>query len=415
MVASCALAACGGKTQASADPHEHEFDIYEWLISGSEKTAMDSLFSLLRERVPGIQVIINPESHDQRPCYDPCTGTNPMLVDSFQTIGGADLRFWVEKGAPAPIDDLAVEQGWPDVMPKPVLESVRSSGMLYGVPLDLERDNTLFYNKALFTANGIAPPTSLAGALEAAQAFEAKGIKALSVSDSGGWTIASMLFEEILVAEAGPDFVEAYLTGQSKGDAPEVGVAANDLAALLDHANPDRATTGWGDAVKRLCTGEAAMLMMPDFVKGQLEVDGCFAPDQVGYVPLEPPGAPTFVFVGIAFDLTQTAHHPINGAEFLGVVGSKEGQESFNRIKLTVPPRLDVEVSSFDFMTMQETAEFRAAGERFVLGYATQTSSAFQEAVSPALQAFADPASPNHKNVDTLLAVLRDNYDMIHR
>jgi hypothetical protein len=70
-------------------------------------------------------------------------------------------------------------------------------------------------------------------------------------------------------------------------------------------------------------------------------------------------------------------------------------------------------VSDFDFVTIQETAELRAPGERIVLGYAGATSPAFQEAVSPALQRFADPASPDHGNVDALLAVLRDNYDKI--
>jgi ABC-type glycerol-3-phosphate transport system substrate-binding protein len=110
-------------------------------------------------------------------------------------------------------------------VPKPVLDSVRLNEALYEAPLDLERDNTLFYSKALFTANGIAPPASIADMLAAARAFEQKGSQALSVSASGGWTIASMLFGEILVAEAGPEFVEAYLTGRSTGDPPEMRVA----------------------------------------------------------------------------------------------------------------------------------------------------------------------------------------------
>jgi glucose/mannose transport system substrate-binding protein len=417
MVASCALAACGGAPTTADDPEAQEIYILDWLTSGSELAAMDSLRDLLRKRVPHIQFTTHSVEDPPLSCYERCADM-PTMPDSFEGIGGADLLTWAKKGALVPIDALAVEQGWRDVFPEPVLASTRLNGTrlpgtLYGVPLDLERDNTLFYNKALFTANGITPPTSIAGALEAARAFDAKGMKALAVSAAGGWTIASMLFEEILVAEAGPDFVESYLTGRATGDAPEMRAALTDLAALFDYANPDRTTTGWGDAVKRLCAGESAMLMIPDFAKGQLKYEGCFAPDKVGYVPLEPPGAPTFVFVGLAFNLTEAARHPRNGMEFLRVVGSKEGQESFNRIKLTVPPRLDADVSDFDFMTQQETAEYRAPGERLVLGYSAQASSAFQEVVHPALQRFADPASPDYKNVDTVLTVLRDNYDKI--
>jgi glucose/mannose transport system substrate-binding protein len=388
--------------------------VLHWLISGSEKTAMDSLVSVLHERAPDIEFVNtepNPRDCAKRPC-DPAPDSAP---DSFQTIGGDDLRQWAKMGALAPIDALAVEQRWLDLVPSSVLDSARWNGTLYGVPLNLERDNTLFYNKALFAANGIAPPTSVAAMLEAARAFDAKGVQALSVSASGGWTIADMLFEGILVAEAGPDFVEAYLTGQLKGDAPELQVALTDLAALLDYANPDRGTTGWGDAVKRLCSGEAAMLMMGDFVKGQLEVNGCLTPDEIGYVPLEPPGAPTFVFVGIMFPLAQDARHPRNGAEFLKVVGSEEGQASFNRLKLSVPPRLDADLSGFDYVTVEEAAEYRAPGEHLLLGFPGQSSPAYQEAVQPALQSFADPASPDHKNSNALLTVLRDNYDKIRR
>src|SRR5262249_23612979 len=131
-----------------------------------------------------------------------------------------------------------------------------------------------------------------------------------------------------------------------------------------------------------------------------------------GYVALEPPGAPTFAFVGIAFPLAKDAHHPQSGVQFLEVAASKEGQESFNRLKRTVPPRLDADVSSFDFMTIQETAELR--GERLLPGYAAIPSAPFQEALSPALQSFVDPASPDHKNVSSVLAALRSNYAILH-
>ena len=219
--------------------------------------AVDSLSRLLRERVPGIFLLADadlaygPSSCDLHTCV--AEGRPP---DSFQTIGGDDLRAWAGQGALASLDVLAAEEGWPDVMPKAVLDSARANATLYGVPLNLERDNTLFFNKTLFAANGITPPTTIAGILEAAKALDAKGIPALSVSASAGWTIASMLFEEVLVAEAGPEFLEAYLTGRLRGDAPEMRTALTDLAALLQYANPDRASTRWGTAAERLCTDE---------------------------------------------------------------------------------------------------------------------------------------------------------------
>jgi glucose/mannose transport system substrate-binding protein len=422
VVASCFLAAgvvgCGGSASdapGGVDSEVHELEVYDSMSDGRDKMAMDSLLSVLRARMPDI-VLTGPQygATDQ-----PRQGTLSDWIaagappDSFETIGGQDLREWAQTGALAPLDALATEQMWAGAFAAPVLDSARSNGTLFGVPLNVERDNTLFYNKTLFEQNGIPLPTSMAGVLEAAKAFDAKGKKALAVSATGGWTIAPMLFDGILLAEAGPDFHEAYLSGQLEGDAAEMQTALTDLAALLDYANPDRASTGWSAAADRLCGGDAAMLIMPDFAKAQLELDGCLTTHWVGQVALEPAGTPTFAFVGIVFPLAKDALHPQNGREFLKVVGSKEGQASFNKLALTVPARLDVDVSGFDFMTMQETADFRAAGERVVPGYAVKTSTAFQELVSPVLQRFADPASSDHKNVNAVLAVLRDHYGII--
>ena len=45
--------------------------------------------------------------------------------------------------------------------------------------------------------------------------------------------------------------------------------------------------------------------------------------------------------------------------------------------------------------------------------YAALTNTVFQVAVNPALQQFADPASPDYRNVDTMLAVLKTNYALL--
>jgi glucose/mannose transport system substrate-binding protein len=152
------------------------------------------------------------------------------------------------------------------------------------------------------------------------------------------------------------------------------------------------------------------MIIMPDFIKTRLLEGGCISPNEIGYVVLEPAGTPTFVFVSLAFVLPKDAAHPLTGTEFLEVVGSKEGQEIFNLKKGAMPPRIDADLTGYDLVTLAEARDWRNPDERLVVGYIELTSSRFQKSVNDALARFVDPASPDHKNVDMVLGVLRDNY-----
>jgi glucose/mannose transport system substrate-binding protein len=395
------------------DPSAHTIDVGHWLFGGREGEAIGALFEVLRRRDPEIQFSNHaPEPPTRAEIEASFEFHNPP--DSIQIIEGSNVGGWVARQALASLDATSAEEAWPSVFPKAVLDSVGMGGSLYAVPLDIERDNVLFFNKALFDANGVSPPTSIASVLDAASALSQKGVTALSMTGQG-WAVASTLFETVLVAEAGPELYSAYLTGKMAPDAPEVQAALGDLARLVDHANPDLATTNWVEAARRICRGEAAMLLMPDFEKGELDAGGCLDPAKIGYVALEPAGTPTFVFIGLGFAVAKEARHPASGMEFARTVGSREGQEAFNLRKLALPARADVDLGQFDFVTVSEAADYRAPGEHLVLGYAGLTPPAFQESVALALAQFVDATSPNYKNVDAVLETLRNQYDLLRK
>jgi glucose/mannose transport system substrate-binding protein len=221
-----------------------------------------------------------------------------------------------------------------------------------------------------------------------------------------------MLFEAILIAQAGPDFYQGYLGGQMTADTPEIRAALTTLGAWMDDTNADRASTKWPDAVAAVCRGDAAMIVLPDFVKGELAHDGC-GPETIGYAPMQPAGTPTFIFVSIAFELPHGAPHRQVAIDFLHTVASKAGQEAFNPIKGSIPARTDADPNLFDALSAQTLADFRAPGERLVPAYAALTSPIFQAAVNPALKSFVDPASDAYRNVDAVITVLTQKYGMI--
>jgi glucose/mannose transport system substrate-binding protein len=388
-------------------------EIYSWFTAGSEKGALDGLFGEVSRRFPGIAIVNAAQDRvDVARAELPAriAGGNPP--DSFQVISGSELGEWIKRGALDPLDPGLPVCGWASAFPKAVLDANGAGGATYAVPLNTERDNTLFYNKALFSTNGLTPPASVPQFFTIAAALKSKGVTPLAVSAAGGWTIGSLIFEAVLISEAGPDFYQRYMSGQKAADAAEVQAALADTARMFDYANDDRATTGWTAAVDMVCRGAAAMLILPDFVRAEFANRGC-GPDKIGYVAMQPSGTPTFVFVGISFVLPKGAPHRQAALGFLDVVGSAAGQATFNRLKGSIPARIDVPPAGFDAISQQTMADFAAPGEHLVLGYAVVTSGIFQEQVNPALQAFADPSNADFKNVPAVLAVLRRNYAAI--
>src|SRR5262249_20517075 len=166
------------------------------------------------------------------------------------------------------IDAAAASENWSQVFVPEILAGFTGDdGHLYGVPQLIERDNTMFYNRKILQQAGVAPPETIADWFVAAAALKAGGATPLAVSALGGWTIASHLFEGILVAEAGPNFYVDYMRGAKTGDAPEIEQALTDLGSMMDYANGDRATAAWADALTLVCKGYAPMMFISDFAQ----------------------------------------------------------------------------------------------------------------------------------------------------
>jgi glucose/mannose transport system substrate-binding protein len=416
-----AAAAVGCSSDDTTDTGPKKLEVYSWLVTGAEETALNNLFDVMRANVPGVQILNaaqgrSDEARKELPIR--MAAGNPP--DSFQAIGGADLLEWQKKGSLESLDALADQQGWRAAFGDGVLKSVTGpDNHIYGVPLNLERDNTLFYNKDVMTAAGVDPATlsTPEGWFAAAEKIKTANVPnlvaPLAVSASGGWTIASHVFEALLVAEGGAEYYLNYMSGTMQDPADAVMTKTlTDVAHMMDYANPDRATTGWGAAVKMVCDGTAGMIFLPDFVKGQFQVNDCGpgkTHDNINYVSMEKAGEPTFVYVGIAFPVTAGAPNHDMAIEFAKAVGSKAGQEAFNPVKGSVAARKDVDQNKFDSISARTVADLGAA-VKVVPGYAALTAGAYQEQVNPALQAFVDPSNAAYGKVDVLSTVLRAQY-----
>jgi glucose/mannose transport system substrate-binding protein len=382
-----------------------------WLNSGSELTEFNRVLDVMRARVPDIQIVVpgpNPD-HPRDPLGERIAAGRPP--DAAQFMLGTDVgERTSQPGMLAPLDDVAHSERFADSMPETVLAAGSLGGHLYAVPLTLERDNTLFFNRSVLERAQQKPPTTLDDVFRVAEVLKTQNIVPLAISAKQGWTLAFMLFEDILIAQAGADFYRRYLSGGATPDAPEMVAALETFGRMLDYSNETRGDMGWTDAVQELCAGKAAMLFLPQFVLGELD-SRCPTAD-IDYVAVQG-NEPAFVFAALGFSVLEQAPHPFAAREFIKVIGSVEAQSVFNADRYHIPVRTDVPLEALAERSRKPYADYLAAGNHAVQAYELSTSVAFQQIVNPALQKFADPASAEHKDVEAMLVALRHAYATI--
>jgi len=98
--------------------------IFHWWTAPGEREAADAMFKALKDKYPDIEVVENPVPGGG--------GTEHRIVlkaritagippDTFQTLGGAELKDYVDSGVLQPLDDFYKSTGYGDKIPKPLL------------------------------------------------------------------------------------------------------------------------------------------------------------------------------------------------------------------------------------------------------------------------------------------------------
>jgi glucose/mannose transport system substrate-binding protein len=329
--------------------------------------------------------------------------------DTFQMTGGQPLLSWVRRTTPRegmdPIDFLFGSEGWGHAFPSDVLDLVTHRGRIYAVPLDIHRTNSLFYNKRVFAENSLRPPTDLDDLDELAPILRRRGVWPLAMGNKEPWALTLLAFEVVLVAEAGADYYREFFAGRRSADDREILRTLTRVDRLLGYANSDAAQRGWDGALDLVLGGRAAMSIMGDWAKGYLISRGGRAEVDFGQTA-SPGGAGAFVFVTDVFGLPKRASHRGEAIELLKMFGSKEGQNTFNPIKGSIPARIDVDPSGYDYSSRASLHDFRGAPR--LPSLTSLVPYAFNAALEKAMTAFARSHDPA-----LVISAIRAHYDLL--
>jgi glucose/mannose transport system substrate-binding protein len=318
-------------------------EIFSWWTGAGEEDGLNALIKLYKQNYPGIEVInatvaggggINAKSVLQTRMVG---GTPP---DSFQVHGGAELiQSYVKTGMMEPISNLVDRWEIRDRFHAQILKMCSYRGEIYAIPLNVHRNNILWYNKALLKKHNLAPPRSFAALIRACEKLRKAGITALALGDRDKWE-ATQLFETLLAMTLGPAKYNGLWTGKTAFNDPGVRLTLERFKQLLEYVNPGHASFSWQGGVKLVFEGKAAFNIMGDWAEGYFKSLGWQPGHELGWVALCGAGGNFMVSVD-AFGLPKGAPHRSAAITWLKTVASVAGQDTFNPLKGSIPTRWD--------------------------------------------------------------------------
>lgn len=230
---------------ATPEPESPQLEIFHWWTAPGEREAADAMFAALNEAYPEIEIIENPVaggggvSHRVVLQGRMAAGIPP---DTFQTLGGAEMKAYVDGGALEPLTDLYEELGYADVIPGPLLNAVSVDGTPYIVPLNMHIQNILYYNLPLFEELGLTPPTNFEELMAAIEAIQAANpdMTPLALGTQENWGAAFVL-DSILIELGGPEYYVSFHKGEIDASTDEIYLQALDrLGQLRPFVTQDR-------------------------------------------------------------------------------------------------------------------------------------------------------------------------------
>jgi glucose/mannose transport system substrate-binding protein len=330
---------------ALAAAQEMKAEVLHWWTSGGESAAVKVFADeFTAEGGEWVDTAIAGGSNARTAGINRIVGGNPPTVMQFNT--GKQFDELVANGMLRDLDETAEAGKWQEVLPPAIVKAITRGDQVFAVPVNIHGENWLWYNTQVFADAGLEPPKTFADLIALGPKLAEKGI--IPLAQGGQPWQERLLFDSVMLAEAGPDTFKAVY-GDADVDAasgPEFRKAAETYGALRGLVDPGSPGRNWNDATSLVITGKAATQVMGDWAKGEFIAAGLTPGKEYGCVPLPNGyvmGGDVFVFPKIDDAAAQSAQ-----TRMAELMMSPEVQLAFNKKKGSVPVRLDIDVSSMD-------------------------------------------------------------------
>lgn len=386
---SCALlgcaflaAGCGSDDKADTEgaggtgttTETVKVEVFSWWTAPGEAEALQSLVDLHTDQYPHERIynaatdpkVISGGMEAKSVLRGRLENGDPP--DAFQT-NAFELKQGYIAASPGllqPLDDLFEAQGLVDDLAPEALRDVTVGGHYMAVPVNIHRENGLFYNKSVFADNDLEPPTTMADFLDVCAKLKEAGVTPLAISTSQGWII-DKVFIALALGTMGPDDFVKYIVDKAPVDEaammPSIDVLDKVLTDYIDVEGAAVDGFGWTQAADALKDGTAGMFIHGDWAKGYLMQVGA-TPDVDFGVVNSPDASGVFVYGMDVFAVPAGAPHEAGAFDWVKTIASPAGQVAFNEYKGSSPVRLNVPNKGLDPMAQSIYSAFKDAKKR---------------------------------------------------
>jgi glucose/mannose transport system substrate-binding protein len=337
-----------------------KLEIFSWW-SGDEGPALAALVKVYEAKYPGVAV--------DNATVSGGAGTNAKAVlktrmlggtppDSFQAHAGQELiGTWAVAGRMEDLSGLFKSEGWDKVFPQSVLKLISTNNQIWSVPVNVHRSNVMWYNPAKLKEWGVTPPKTWGQFLTTCATLKGKGLKAPLVMGES-WT-QQHLWESVMIGSLGATGWNNLFAGKLKFTDPRVVSAFTTYGKVLDCANTDASGLSWQQASDRIADGTAAFNIMGDWAAGYFTTTKKLAPGTGFGWSASPGTVGTFVMLADSFGLPKGAKDRAEALNWLKVLGSKQGQDTFNPLKGSIAARMDSDVSKYNTYSQSAARDWR--------------------------------------------------------
>jgi len=343
----------------AAAAEERKLEIFHWWVGPGEREAADEWFKALHAKYPEVQVVENPVaggggvSHRVVLQGRLAAGLPP---DTFQALGGAEIKAYVDGGYLLPLDDLWKDLDYKKVIPGPLANTFLFNGKFYGIPLNMHIQNILYYNQKLFDELGLKAPKTFDELMTVAAAIKKAKPKMypLGLGTKEKWE-AAFVMDAILLGEGGPEYYVKLFKGEIDVKTDKIyRTALEKLAQLKQYTYPFHANLTWDQSVSLVVSGDAAMVTMGTWAIGAF-LSNKWTPGKDFGALTFPQGADRYLlFHADSFVMPKGAPRPGTTMDFLRVTASPELQIPCDVVQGGLVARIDIDPKVFTDPIRQE-------------------------------------------------------------
>jgi glucose/mannose transport system substrate-binding protein len=263
-------------------------------------------------------------------------------------IIGASIGEWAELGFLLELDKVARINKWNTVFFPTIQNLIQYRQHVVAAPLGIHRINTLFYNRKLFATLKLVPPESWDELVLLAAKLKAAGVIPLAQS-SEPWQLAT-LFENLILAESGPEYHrELFVKQNAQAVFDHRFIQALErfrlMKSWMSHPVDERS---WTEVIRQFSRHEAAMTIMGDWAKGELNEWGFATDDEFSCTSMPGTGKYHLYSVDTFSMFTNDYSHGVAQEKLAKLVATPAVQIDYNAIKGSVSVRRDADPAKMD-------------------------------------------------------------------